>query len=268
MALIFIGTIAYLLLMLLLGSFLVGGIYFATRKSPNQLNEGRRSFIGMGGQEDTTYAVFLGVQLVIQVFGSDDLRAQLKRLVDNEENTAQGKRRFMKSVASLLLENQYAWEYGYWDYRTDADDAIKNFNQWNNEIEASMATEEDEVGSEMDRLRRFSDNKEFVVVSLLMMIDNRDEPVEDDHGSYEFRPTYQQLAQPLLSSIEEITEPYYWRTTTFITLLEAIRALDPRAIERDAFYVFPGTENDGMSSMDLLGDASWKYMTDHPLRFS
>lgn len=268
MALILLGTFAYLLLMLFLGGLFIGGIYMATRKTPGQIDAGRRSFIGMGGEEDTSYAVFLGVQLVIQVFGSDDLRAQLRQLVDAEENDAQGKRRFIKSVASLLLENQYAWEYGYWDYRTDADDAIRNFNQWHNEIEASMATEEHEMGSEIDRLGRFSDSKEFVVVSLMMMIDSRDEAVEDDVGAYEFRPTYQQLAQPLRSSIEEISEPYYWRTTTFITILEAIRALDPRAIERDAFYVYPGTEQDGLSSMDLLGDASWKYLTDHPLRFS
>ncbi len=240
----------------------------ATRKQPGQIDEGRRSFIGMSGQEDTSYTVFVGVQLIIQVFGSDDLRAQFKQLVDAEEHDAQGKRRFMKSVASLLLENQYAWEYGYWDYRTDANDAITNFSQWHNEIEASMATEEHEMGSEVDRLRRFSDNKEFVIVSLMMLVDSRDEAVEDDVGSYEFRPTYQQLAQPLRSSIEEVPESNYWRTTTFITLLEAIRALDPRAIERDAFFVFPGTENDGISSLDLLGDASWKYLTDHPLRFS
>lgn len=268
MVLLFLGTFAYLLFMLILGSMMVGGIYLATRKTAGQLDEGRRSFIGMGGAEDTSYTVFLGVQLVIQVFGSDDLRAKLKQLVDAEEYDAQGKRRFMKSVASLLLENQYAWEYGYWDYRTDANDAITNFNQWRNEIEASMATEEHEMGSEVDRLRRFSDNKEFVIVSLMMLIDSRDEAVEDDVGSYEFRPTYQQLAGPLRSSVEIIPEGEYWRAMTFETVLEAIRALDPRAIERDAFFVYPGTENDGISSMDLLGDASWKYMTDHPLRFS
>ena len=126
----------------------------------------------------------------------------------------------------------------------------------------------DQVCSEVDRLHRFSDNKEFVIVSLMMLIDSRDEAVEDDAGSYEFRPTYQQLAMPLRSSVEAIAEAEYWRTTTFVTLLESMRALDPRAIERDAFFVYPGTENDGISSLDLLGDASWKYLTDHPLRFS
>lgn len=268
MPLLFLATFTFLLLILFLGGALAGGIYLANRKSPAQLDEGRRSFIGMSGEEDTSYTVFVGLQLVVQVFGSDDLRARLKRLVEMEETSAADKRRFMKSVASLLLENQYAWEYGYWDYQTDANAAIQGFNQWRNEIEASMATEEDEMGNEIDPLKRFSDSKEYVIVTLLMMIDSRDDAVEDDTGAYEFRPTYQQLSQPFRSSIEIIPEADYWRTPTFETLLEAMRALDPRAIERDAFYVYPGTENDGLSTMDLIGDTSWKYLTDHPLRFS
>ncbi len=266
--LIFLGTFAFLFLMAVLLTALGGGLYYANRKDPKMLDEGRRSFIGMSGEEDTSYTAFLGVQLVIQTFGSDELRAKLKRLVDDEEYDAQGKRRFMKSVASLLLENQYAWEFGYWDYRTDAGDAIANYNQWTNEISASIATEHDEMGSETDRLRRFSDGKEFAIVTLLLLIDSRDEAVEDDVGSYEFRPTYQQLAMPLRSSVEIIPEREYWAISTFETLLENIRGLDPRAIERDSFFVYPGTEQDGLSSMDLLGDASWKYLTDHPLRFS
>lgn len=266
--LILLGTFAYLFFLIILGTVFAVGVYLAKRKPQNQIDAGRRSFIGMSGEEDTNYVVFLGVQLVIQVFGSDELRARLKRLVDQEQNDAQGKRRFMKSVASLLLENQYAWEFGFWDYRADANDAINNFNQWRNEIEASMATEDDEMGSEVDRLTRFSDNKEYIIVTLMTMIDRRDEAVEDDVGAYEFRPTYQQLAEPLCSSVEEIPENDYFRTSTFETILEAIRALDPRAIERDAFYVYPGSEQDGISSLDLLGDSSWKYLTDHPLRFN
>ena len=263
-----LGTFAFLFLMLVLMAALGGGIYYANRKEPKMLDEGRRSFIGMSGEEDTSYTAFLGVQLVIQTFGSDELRAKLKRLVDEEEYDAQGKRRFMKSVASLLLENQYAWEFGYWDYRADAGAAITSYNQWVNEIEASMATEQDEMSSEVDRMRRFSDGKEFAIVTLLLLIDSRDDAVEDDVGGYEFRPTYQQLAMPLKSSVEIIPETEYWSTATFETLLEGIRSLDPRAIERDSFYVYPGTEQDGLTSMDLLGDASWKYLTDHPLRFS
>lgn len=262
---ILLGTGAYLFLMLLLGALFLGGVYLA-RRPAGQLNASRRAFLG--GSADESHAIFIGVQLVIQIFGSDELRQKLRRLVEAEEISAADKRRFLKSVASLLIENQYAWEYGFWDYRTDAEEAISTFNQWRNEIEASMATEPDEVGEEVDRLNRFSDSKEFLIVTLMMLIDNRDEPVEDDVGDYEFRPTYAQLAAPLRETAEGFDESQYFSKATFAQLLEALRALDPRAIERDAIYVYPGTEQDGLSSLDLLGDASWKYLTDHPLRFS
>jgi hypothetical protein len=266
LSLLLLGTGAYLFLMLLLGLLFVGGIYLA-RRPAGQLNASRRAFLG-GSRADESHALFFGMQLVIQIFGSDELRQKLHRLVEAEETSAADKRRFLKSLASLLVENQYAWEYGYWDYRTDAEDAISNFNQWRNEIEASMATEADEVGESVDKLTRFSDQKEYLIVTLMMLIDNRDEPVEDDVGDYEFRPTYAQLAAQFRQTVESFPEANYFRTSTFVMLLEALRALDPRAVERDGIYVYPGTEQDGLSSLDLIGDASWKYLTDHPLRFS
>jgi hypothetical protein len=265
LAFFLLGTAAYLFLMLLLGALFVGGVYLARRPS-KQLNASRRAFLG--GSQSEPHAVFFGLQLVIQIFGSDELRQKLHRLVQAEETSAADKRRFIKSLASLLTENQFAWEYGFWDYRTDAEEAISTFNQWRNEIEASMATEADEVGESVDKLNRFNDSKEYLIVTLMMLIDNRDEPVEDDVGDYEFRPTYAQLAAQFRETVESFPESNYFRTSTFVMLLESLRALDPRVIERDGIYVYPGTEQDGLSSLDLIGDASWKYLTDHPLRFT
>jgi hypothetical protein len=196
------------------------------------------------------------------------LRSQLAALVAGEDQTdsAEEKRRFTKSVASLLTQNQYAWEYGFWEYYTDAETSIRTFNQWRNELEASMATEPDELGEEIDRLHRFSDEKEFLVVTLIMIIDNRDEPVMDDVGDYSFRPTYGQLSANFRQMAEGIEESKYWEAPTFANLLEAVCELDPRAIERDGIFVFPGTAQDGLSSLDLLGDSDWKYLTDHSFR--
>ncbi len=130
-----------------------------------------------------------------------------------------------------------------------------------------MATEASELGSEVDRLHRFSDQKEFLIVSMLMLIDNREEPVSDDVGDYQFRPTYTQLAQPFRLMIQNLDESQYWRAATFNQLLHGISSLDPRAIERDGIYVYPGSAQDGLSSMDLIGEEGWKYLTDHSLRF-
>jgi hypothetical protein len=259
----------YLIVMLIFAAIFAGGVYLAWRGAGDKrIDQGRRSFLS--GRSVDDHALFFGVQLVIQIFGSDQLRARIHRLIEAEDETdnAYEKRRFMKSVASMLIESQYAWEYGFWQFSADAETAIESFNQWRNEIEASMATEPDEMGGEIDRLHRFSDQKEYLIVSLLMLIDNSDEPVSDDVGDYRFRPTYSQLALPFRQLCEGISEPEYWRAQTFESLLHGIRGLDPRAIERDGIYVYPGTEQDGLSSFDLLSEEGWKYLTDHSFRLS
>src|SRR5215475_11638138 len=265
-----LATGTYLLVMLIFAAIFAGGIYMAWRGSgENRIDQGRRSFLDGRGQQND-HALYFGLQLVIQIFGSDELRARIHRLIEAEDETdsADEKRRFMKSVASLLIESQYAWEYGFWEFSTDADAAISSFNQWRNEIEASIATEPDEMGSEIDRLHRYSDQKEYLIVTMLMLIDNRDEPVSDDVGDYQFRPTYSQLVLPFRQLCENFDESEYWRAQTFQSLLNGIRALDPRVIERDGIYVYPGTAQDGLSSFDLLSDEGWKYLTDHSFRLS
>jgi hypothetical protein len=266
---LFMATGTYLLVMLIFAAVFAGGLFLARRGGDNRIDQGRRSFLSGRGSTDD-HALFFGLQLVIQIFGSDELRARIRRLIEAEDDTdsADEKRRFMKSVASLLIENQYAWEYGFWEFSTDADAAIESFNQWRNEIEASMATEPEEMGGEIDRLHRFSDQKEYLIVSLLMLIDNSAEPVSDDVGDYRFRPTYSQLALPFRELCEDFKESEYWKARTFEQLLNGIRALDPRVIERDGIYVYPGTAQDGLSSLDLLSDEGWKYLTDHSFRLS
>jgi uncharacterized membrane protein len=256
----------YIFLMLIFLAVFAGGIFMAlSAPKHGRLDRGRRSFLTGRGEEEE-HALFFGIQLVIQVFGGDELRSKLARLVEAEDNTdsADEKRRFIKSVASLLIENQYAWEYGFWDYQSESESAISTFNQWMNEIEASMATEPEELGAETDRLHRYSDQKEYLIVSLMMLIDNREEPVADDVGDYRFRPTYAQLANSFRRLAEEQGEN--WDARTFERLLNGLRALDPRALERDGIFVFPGTEQDGLSSFDLLSEEGWKYLTDHSIR--
>ncbi len=267
MTLVLMGTEVFILALLLLGGLMATGIYFAVR-SPRSISGSRREFLRGGSVEEGKHAVFFGMQIAIQVFGGDALRSQFAALVaaEDQTDTPEEKRRFTKSVASLLTQNQYAWEYGFWEYYTDAETSIQTFNQWRNELEASMATEPDELGEEIDRLHRFSDEKEYLVVTLIMLIDNRDEPIADDVGDYSFRPTYGQLSAPFRETAEGFDEKRYWEAATFASLLESACELDPRAIERDGIFVFPGTAQDGLSSLDLLGDPDWKYLTDHSFR--
>src|SRR5207237_2272454 len=105
-----------------------------------------------------------------------------------------------------------------------------------------------------------------MIVTLMMLIDDRGEPVADDVGDYQFRPTYEQLAQSFRLLVENIAENQYWTAETFERLLHGLRSLDPRVIERDGIFVYPGTGQDGLSTMDLLGEEGWKYLTDHNIR--
>jgi hypothetical protein len=267
MILILMSTEVFILAILLLGGLLATGVFLAARR-PKEISSSRREFLRGGSVDEGSYAVFIGLQIAIQVFGSDTLRAQLAALVnaEDETDTPEEKRRFTKSVASLMIQNQYAWEFGFWEYYNDAETSIRSFNQWRNELEGAMATEPDEMGEEVDRLHRFSDEKEFLVVTLIMIVDNRDEPVADDQGDYSFRPTYGQLSASLRELAEGFDESQYWQPATFASLLEGICELDPRAVERDGIFVFPGTAQDGLSSMDLISDPDWKYLTDHSFR--
>jgi len=272
------STEVYLIVMIILAAVLAGGLYlnFSARRG-ERLNAGRRAFIG-GRTESDERAIFIGLQVAIQVFGSDELRSRLVALLSGEPPPLPGlvetpggegltaKREFLKSLSSLLIENRYAWEYGFWDYRRETGEAIEQFNQWRNEVESATASTVDEVGSEIDPLHRYSDEKEFLVITLMMLIDNREELVSDDSGEVDFRPTYAQLVSPFRRVVDGIVEKDWWEASTFEEILNAVRALDPRTIERDAVFIIPGAAEDGLSSIDLLSDAGWKYLTDHPLR--
>ncbi len=261
--LLLMATGLFLFLVLILGAVFATGLYLATR-GPKQLNEGRRAFMTGGGGGD--HALFFGMQIVVQVFGSDELRSRIVRILEAPETSAQDKRRTMKSLAALLLENRYAWAYGFWEFHNRAEEAIGTFNQWQNEVEASMATEADEIGGEIDRLHRFSDQKEFLILTVMLLLDNSEEIVADDQGDYKFRPTYSQLALPFRQLCEHFEESQYWEQETFARLLDGIRSLDPRVIERDGVFIYPGTRDDGLSSYDLLSESGWKYLTDHSLQ--
>src|SRR5262249_60886121 len=149
-----LATGTYVLVMLIFAAVFAGGIYMAWRGSgENQIDQGRRSFLGGRGPQND-HALFFGIQLVIQIFGGDQLRARIHRLIEAEDETdgADEKRRFMKSVASMLIENQYAWEYGFWEFSADADNAIKWIKQCRKEIAASMASDPEEIGHATSRM--------------------------------------------------------------------------------------------------------------------
>ncbi len=260
----------YLILMLILGVILASGIMLIRLdRSDRQIDRGRRSMIGLASDPENR-AIFFGVQIAMQVFGSDNLRKAIFDILGCNETTEDPatKRRTIRAISALLLENRYAWEYGFWDFRADAEEAIETFIEWQNGIEMAMATEPEQLGEAPDQLHRFSDDKEYLILTIMMLIDNRPEPIADDEGDYDLRPTAAQLAAPLVDLASGVSEENYWKETTFAELLDGLSALDPRVIERDGIYIFPGNAQDGLSSLDLLGDDGWKYLTEHSFRLN
>ena len=283
------STDNYLISMFIFSALFAGGAYLIySARDSRGFNPGRRSlFVGRG--EEDGEALFLGLQMAVRVFGTDSLRSRLADLIQQTEEailaqnigTAGGdkvsvaipepgeitrKRDFLKSITSLLIENRYAWEYGFWEFQRNAGEAIDQFNQWTNEIESSIASSGEEIGASPDQLHRSSSEKEFVVISILMLIDNREVMVDDDAGEDAFCPTYAGLATRFREMLATIGNDERWSPQTFEGILEAIRLVDPRSIARDAVFLLPGSPEDGVSALDLLADPGWKYLTDHPIR--
>ncbi|GIX49133.1 MAG: hypothetical protein KatS3mg131_3344 [Candidatus Tectimicrobiota bacterium] len=201
----------------------------------------RRGFLGklsrwFGGPSDT---YFFGLQLAIKCFGEDTLRARFARILEESrtaDETVQEKRRFLKRFVALLEESELFWTYGYWEYLDDPDAAVEEFNTWVDEIESGLATEEEELGEDIDEVRRTSKRKDYVVVTLLFLLDEPYPPAE---------------------AVESEDEAYH--KETFVALVQGLTRLDPRTIQADAAYVVPGSAEDGLSEDDLYGPG-WEHL--------
>jgi leucyl-tRNA synthetase len=201
----------------------------------------QRGFIGkisrwFSGPSDT---YFIGVQIAIKCFGEDTLRARFARVLEDArlaEENVQEKRRFLRRFVALLEEAELFWSYGYWDYLDEAEAARQELQTWVDEIESSMATETEELSEDVDNVRRTSKRKDYVVVTLLFLLDTPYEPAaaitnEDD----------------------------YFLKETFASLVRGLTSIDPDTIQADGAYVVPGSADDGLSEDDLYSPG-WEYL--------
>jgi Protein of unknown function (DUF1517) len=188
------------------------------------------------GPSDT---YFFGLQIAIKCFGEDTLRARFARIIEESrlaDESVQEKRRLLKRFVALLEESALFWSYGYWAYIDDPEAAVQTFDTWVSEIESGMATEEEELGESVDDLRRTSNRKDYIVVTLVFLLDTPYAP-----------------AQQIESDDEMFLKE------TFVALVQGLTSLDPRAIQADGTYVVPGSEDDGLSEDDLYGPG-WEYL--------
>lgn len=188
------------------------------------------------GPSDT---YFFGLQLAIKSFGEDTVRARFAQVLQDERQAdadVQEKRRLLRRFVALLEENELFWTYGYWDYHNEREAALAEFNSWASEIEGSMAIEAEELGTQVDDLRRTSSRKDYVVVTLAFLLD-----------------------QPYAPAEAIAHEDAYFLKETFSALVQGLTSIDPNAIQADGVYIVPGNAVDGLSEDDLLGPG-WEYL--------
>lgn len=198
----------------------------------------RRSWLQtiLGNEGGELY--FFGLQILVHAFGEDTLRARLAEIISDPDGAledTEAKRRYIKRVVALLLEQEAYWSQAFWDYKSGRAEAEAEFESWAAELSASTATESEEMGGEVDGAYRLSNNKDYVAVTVILNLSGPFPPAEIDD------------------------ETLYWQSGTLGKLVRGLLLIDPETIVADGVFVIPGNERDGLSEQDLL-TGGWSYL--------
>jgi hypothetical protein len=179
---------------------------------------------------------FFGIQVVVKNFVSDPLRRQLHEIIarSDAEQSLTEKRAFWKRVAAVLNEAVPVFELGFWDLISGSG-AEEEFESWSSEIEGSLATEKEEMGTAPDEISRISAEKRYIVVTLIFLVEG---------GSNSDRTLAERC---------DVPESEHWTRLTFGRLIATIPLLNFANVEADAVYLAPGSDEDGLSMEDLHG---------------
>jgi hypothetical protein len=180
---------------------------------------------------------FFGIQVAVKAFFKDDFRRRLHETVaraDAEQSLAE-KRTFWKRVTAVLNEAMPVFEYGYWDLIRD-DNAEEEFETWCSEIEGSVATEAEEMGTAADEVNRLSADQSYVLVTLAFLL-------ERDSNS-----------DLTVGERADLPEGSWFTRATFAHLIATVPMLNFANVQADAVYIVPGNDTDGLSDDDLHGE--------------
>ncbi len=187
---------------------------------------------------DEAEGYFFGMQLLIHAFGKDDLRARLATVISDPDGaleTTEAKRRYIKRIVSVLLDEQAYWSQAFWDYKQTREEAEAEFEAWSAEISATTATEGEEFGVTIDTSQRLSHTKDYVAVTIIFNLNAPFPPAE----------------------IKDETK--FWETRTIASLVQGLLLVNPETILADGVFIVPGSPDDGLSEEDLL-TGGWSYL--------
>jgi hypothetical protein len=166
------------------------------------------------------------------------LRARFAEVISDpdgsREEDVEAKRRYIKRIVALLLDQEAYWSEVFWDYKSDREEAESEFESWAAELSAGTATETEEMGEVVDGAMRLSSNKDYVAVTIIMLLSEPYPPAEIDD------------------------ESQYWLTSTIGRLVRGLLLINPETITADGVFVVPGSPEDGLSKEDLL--SGWSYL--------
>ncbi|MDQ3685224.1 MAG: hypothetical protein M3430_06420 [Acidobacteriota bacterium] len=189
-----------------------------------------------GGGEDETY--FFGLQLLIHAFGKDELRARLANVIADPDGALQdvaAKRRYVKRIVAVLLEQEPYWSQAFWDYKTEREESEAEFEAWAAELSASTATEAEELDASIDGAHRLSKEMDYVAVTFILHLNEPFPPAEIDD------------------------KETYWTSATISKLVRGLLLVNPETILADGVFIIPGNDVDGLSDEDLL-TGGWSYL--------
>ena len=136
----------------------------------------RRSFFQrLLGREPVVDASFLAVQVVLAEYAIPNLRQQLHLLIDDPyatpgEETAEQRQTFYRRIVGLLGQCEPYFDYACVEYVPGRHDAHEAFREWVADIEASIAIEDTELGDDVDGMRRFTAEKRYIAVTILLVV--------------------------------------------------------------------------------------------------
>ena len=203
----------------------------------------RRGFFSKLFGPKMPYRFFFGIQAVIGIYAKDNLREELHNILNNktEQELPKDKKAFYKAVSSVLLDCFHAIEYAYWDYILKPTEAEDEFHGWINEIEANIATEEAEMGKEINEIHRLSNDKSYISVTMVFLLE----------GS-------ERLKQ-FMDIIESIPDDETFFRNAIKKIIEAINYINFEYSYGDACFIMPGNEEDGLSWEDIHSEG-WEYL--------
>lgn len=199
----------------------------------------RRFFKRLFGGGDRIDATFFGIQVAFDAAGQEELRARIQMAIDGDDPTSvEEKRSYYKRLTHLVTEAEPYFDHGYFEHIVGYEDGEESFEEWANEIQAEMATEEDEVSDEVDGMTRMESSQRYIVVTLLVFFEGK---------------------HPYYGTDRDIDD--FYTRAGMAELINTINRLNFDKVISDAVFLMPGSPEDGFSWSDFA-DEGWEHLVE------